>query len=481
MKEIRGNMKKESTTYGFPADWDEETDVAVIGSGFAGLAAAIEARNANAEVVILEKMAYYGGNSIISGGGYCSSDSKLKLREKLGLGEDSWQMHMQDTIKGGAYRSLPDLVEVLAKNAHDGLDLFIDLGVKFANTLPRMGGHSANRSYLTVNNNGKELSDPLRNYALSKGAELRLNTAVNRIWRADDASPAEGVRMESAGESKNLRVRRAIVIASGGFARDVEMRQHYNPQLTAAYNCSNHRGATGECIRFAQDIGADVIHMNYIQLFPTANPENGLLDKYALCVYSGTGFGIINVDGKGNRFTNELGGRDEVSDVQINSCEKPTYSILNDEIFDALDVPKSVISNGVSSGRIIASGTVTGLAEALGMPDLPETIKMHNGYITKQDDPEYGKQMNTYMRQMIHGVFYAVPQWPSVHFCMGGLRFDTGAHVLDVNGFPIPRLYAAGECCGGIHGANRIAGNAITECIVFGRIAAASAGNESPV
>ena len=474
-------MQNDSTTYGVPSHWDEETDVAIIGSGYAGLAAAVEACNADAEVVILEKMPYYGGNSIISGGGYCSSDSKLKLREKLGLGEDSWQLHMRDTIKGGADLSLPELVEVLAKNAPDGINLFIDLGVKYAGTLPLMGGHSAYRSYLPVNNKGIELSDPLRDHALSKGAELRLNTAVTRIWRADDSSPASGLSIESGGVTRNLRVRRALVIASGGFARDLEMRQRYNPQLTAAYNCSNHRGATGECIRYAQAIGADVIHMNYIQLFPTANPANGLLDKYALCAYSGTGFGVINVNKNGVRFTNELGGRDEVSDAQISTCEKPTYSILNRKIIETLDVPQSVISEGIASGRIIASETAGGLADELGAPVLPATIEAHNGYIREQKDPEFGKQMNAHMLPINQAPYYAIPQWPTVHFCMGGLRFDADAQVLDVNGSPIPRLYAAGECCGGIHGANRLAGNAIAECMVFGRIAGAGAGSETTV
>ena len=472
-------MRNESTAYGSPVNWDEETDVAIIGSGYAGLAAAAEACNADTEVVIIEKMPYHGGNSIISGGGYCSSDSKLKLREKLGLGEDSWQLHIKDTIRSGAGKSLPELVEVLAKNAPAGIDMFVDLGVQYAGTLPLMGGHSAYRSYLPVNNTGKELYDPLRDFVLSRGAKIRLNTTVTRIWRADAASPVLGVSINSGDIIKNLRVRRALVIASGGFARDVEMRQEYNPQLTAAYNCSNHRGATGECIRFAQAIGADIIHMNYIQLFPTANPDNGLLDKYALCVYSGTGFGVINVDKYGLRFTNELGGRDEVSDAQISNCEKPTYSIMSREILSALDTPESVINEGVLSGRVIASESISGLAEILDMPSLTRTVENHNLYIKNLEDPEFNKQISDHMLPLTQGPFYAVSQWPTVHFCMGGLRFDANACVLDVNGSPIPRLYAAGECCGGVHGANRLAGNAIAECIVFGRIAGRGAARRS--
>jgi fumarate reductase flavoprotein subunit len=124
-----------------PTTWDEEIDVVIVGSGFAGLAAAAEAAGAGAGVVILEKMRRYGGNSLISGGGYCSWDSKLHLREKLNLGEDSWERHKADTLKGGDYFNIPELVEVMVKGAPDGLNLLIDNGAAFRETLPRVGGH----------------------------------------------------------------------------------------------------------------------------------------------------------------------------------------------------------------------------------------------------------------------------------------------------------------------------------------------------
>lgn len=473
-------MQDSELSFGLPDKWDDEADVVIIGSGYAGLAAAVTALDYGAGVVILEKMPYAGGNSIISGGGYCSSDSKLRLREKLGLGEDSWRLHMDDTIRGGANQSLPELVEVMAKNAPDGLNMFVDAGVSFANTLPRMGGHSAHRSYLTTANDGKALYAPLRRLAGSKGAELRLKTAVTGIYRADPDFPVAGVRIEYCGVTQNLRVKRALIMASGGFSRDIEMRTRYDPRLTDAYNCSNHKGATGECIRFAQAVGAGVIHMEYIQLFPTANPKTGLLDRYALAAYSSTGYGAVNVDRYGKRFVNELGGRDEVSAAQTDTCDKPTYTILSKPIFDILDVTQDSIDSGVSLGRIIHAETAAALTDALSMPYLVNTLEAHNGYIADGSDPEYGKPMSIHMLPMTSGPYYAVPQWPAVHFCMGGLRFDVNARVLDVNGSPIPRFYAAGECCGGLHGANRIAGNAITECIVFGRIAGACAALEAP-
>ena len=518
-----------SHSFGTPGQWDEETDVVVIGSGYAGLSAAVEACKVGASVIVLEKMPYFGGNSLISGGGYCSSDSKLKLREKLGLGEDSWQLHMKDTLEGGQNRNLPELVEVLARCAPEGLDFIIDAGVPFSDVLPRLGGHSAHRSYQITGSSGKTLFDVLLALARKSGAEVRNNSAVTRIWRPDAASKVSGVSVERDGVISNIRIRRALIVASGGFSRDVELRCEYDPLLTSAYNCSNHKGATGECIRYAQAVGADTVDMSYIQLFPTANPKNGILDKYALWAYSSTGFGSINVDKHGKRFVNELTGRDEVSNAQISSCDNPTYTILNKAIFAMLDVSQDdlknmtvsstvngspIAANGPSSTgihessstadkspatvhgssgaadespttangshRIISAETVAELSDKLGMEYLIDTIAAHNGYIVNnQSDNEFNKSISPHMAPMLEGPYYAIPQWPSIHFCMGGLRFDTGAHVLDTQGAPIPRLYAAGECCGGVHGANRLAGNAITECIVFGRIAGANAAAEA--
>ena len=130
-----------------PTNWDEETDVIIVGSGFAGLSAAAEAGELGARVVVLEKMGRYGGNSIISGGGYCAWDSKLHLRDKFNLGEDSWHLHQDDTLKGGDYYNIPELVEMMVKAAPDGLNWLIDAGAKIKKTLPRIGGHSAHRSY----------------------------------------------------------------------------------------------------------------------------------------------------------------------------------------------------------------------------------------------------------------------------------------------------------------------------------------------
>ncbi|MDR3270850.1 MAG: FAD-dependent oxidoreductase [Peptococcaceae bacterium] len=333
-----------------PTHWDEEIAVLIIGSGFAGFAAAAEAAGLGAQTVILEKMPYYGGNSILSGGGYSAWDNSDHLRQRLGLGEDSWELHQDDTLKGGDYFNLPDLVEVMVKGAPECLDWLREAGMELRETLPRIGGHSAHRSFVEAKASGRGMINPMKKLALEQGAELRLNQPVSGIWREASGGPVLGVEVTSAAEKKNIKISKALIVASGGFGQDIPMRTAFNPNLDSAYNCSNHRGATGEVIRYAQAIGADVLHLAFIQLYPCAEPKHGAADAWALHPYSGTGYGLIYVERHGKRFVNELARRDVVSQAQIIAGQKPTYAILNAEIFHKLATPATEISQ--SSRRL---------------------------------------------------------------------------------------------------------------------------------
>jgi urocanate reductase len=463
-----------------PEKWDEEVDVVVVGSGFAGLAAAAEAAQQKTSVMVLEKMGRYGGNSIISGGGYCAWDSKIHLRQELNLGDDSWQRHQEDTLKGGDFYNIPELVEVMVKGAPDGLDWLIDAGAQLKKTLPRIGGHSAHRSHHEARSQGRGFTDPLRKLASARGAKICLNTAVTAIWRADANSPVSGVEIRVRSEKLNIKAKRALILASGGFSRDVKMRMSFNPALVPEYNCTNHRGATGEIIGYARSIWADVLHLEFIQLYPCAEPKSGAIDSYALHPYSGTGYGLFYVDRMGKRFVNELDRRDKVSDAQIKSGGNPTFALLNMKIFEKLAVPEKEIQRGVARGRIVEAETIGQLARKLGIPsdDLQDSVMKHNKYIKDGRDPDFNKPMTDNMVSLETGPFYAIAQWPAIHHSMGGLRIDKETRVIDIWGRPIPKLYAAGEVCGGIHGSNRLGGNAIPDCIVFGRIAGINGAKE---
>lgn len=468
----------------FPVSWDETVDTLVVGSGFAGLSAAAEATGGGDKVVILEKMPTYGGNSIINGGVYASCDDKYHLRKKLDLGDDSIDQHVADTLKGGDYFSNPDLVKIFVQGATPALNWMIDEGgCEVREALTRAGGHFAYRTHTTVQGKGIGYTEPLKKIALARGAELRLDQSVTWIWRKDVDSPVVGVEVLSRGKKKNIRVKKALVVASGGFSRDVKMRQSFFPFLGPEINCTNHPGATGEMIRFAQAVGADTLHLAFIQLYPFADPKTGILDTPAVYPFSGVGYGLVYVSKQGKRFVNELERRDVCSFAQIRLGTKPTFSIFNEEMVKLMGGDPKEVEKGIRRNRFVPADSIGALAEKLGLPksDTVATITAHNGFIKAGKDPDFGKPMTDKMVLLEKGPFYGIAQWPACHHTMGGLRIDTEARVIDIWGKPIPRLYAAGEVTGGVHGSNRLGSNAIPDCIAFGRLAGVNAAKESPM
>jgi urocanate reductase len=468
-----------------PKKWDETYDVVVIGSGFAGLAAAAEAAAGGAKVIVLEKMPTYGGNSIINGGVYASSDDKFHYREKLNLGDDSPKQHMEDTLKGGDYYNIPALVKVLAENTTDALNWMINEGgAEIRPTVFRTGGHSAARTHAAKAGVGREYVEALKRIAEKRGAKIQLGTEVSWIWRAnaEPDSPVMGVEVKKGRKVVNIRVKRGLVLGSGGFSRDLKMRQDHYPFLTPDFNCSNHKGATGETIRFAQAIGADTLQMNFIQLYPFCDPETGILDTPALYPFNGPGTGIVYVTKQGKRFVNELDRRDVVSFAQLKLGQvgKPTYSIFSEEMVMKFGGSLEELEAGVKKGRFAKAGTIAELATKLGLPAdaLVDTITKHNKYIADGKDTEFNKPIPKSMVMIDKAPFYGVAQWPAVHHTMGGLRINPKAQVIDIWGNVIPRLYAAGEATGGVHGSNRLGSNAIPDCVVFGRIAGTNVAKE---
>lgn len=478
-----------------PSKWDMTYDVVVVGSGFAGLSAAYAAATAGASTLLIEKMPYIGGNSAINGGVYASYTSKLNLAEKLGLPKDTPEQHIADTLKGGDNMGDPALVEQMVKGAPEMLNILIDNGLKLRNQLTKPGGHNGYRTHTTENQSGSDIVKVLYNMVKGAGVEVKLNTKMVYIYREKPmAGRVLGIKVETKDGVKNIRATKGVILATGGFAANPEMRKTYVPWMDESIPTTNHPGATGEGIILAQQIGANTLHMSYIQLYPFADPNTGKLDKYAVIPFNGPSAGIVYVDVQGKRYVNEGERRDVCSMAAMKSGGFPTFAIFNEAMIPLIST-KEDVAEGVAKGRILKADTLEELAakinagtykgQKVNMPasNLVETIKKHNEYVEKGVDPEFGKKIDKgIMKPMLSGPYYAIPQWPSAHHTMGGLKINPKAQVLDVWGDVIPGLFAAGEVVGGIHGTNRLGSNAVVDCLVFGRIAGIMAATgQAPV
>jgi urocanate reductase len=475
-----------------PNTWDETYEVIVVGGGFAGLSAAYFAKESGADVVLVDKMPFVGGNSIINGGIYASYTSKLQLAEKMGE-QDSPQQHIEDTIAGGDFMGDPALVENLVLGSPIILDLLLDNGLQVRDYIARVGGHSCFRTYTTINQNGSDIVRVQKKMVDEAGVPTLLNTKMTYIYRE---KPMEGrvlgIRVETAEGERNLRATKGLILTCGGFANNKEMVKVQAPWISDEVGCTNHVGATGEGLVMAKAVGANSIHECYVQLYPFADPDTGILDAAAVVPCNGPGFGMVYVNSQGKRYVDEGERRDVNSMAALNSGGFPTFSIFSDEMVELCST-RDDIEKFVKQGRVLVADTLEELVEKINsrtyrgekinMPveNLLATIRQHNGYIEQGVDPDFGKKIEKGIaKKIVEGPFYAIPQWPSVHHTMGGLKITPRTEVEDIWGNVIPGLFAAGEVTGGVHGTNRLGSNAIPDAAVHGMIAGVMAATGQP-
>ncbi|HJU16333.1 MAG TPA: flavocytochrome c [Stellaceae bacterium] len=477
------NARSRSGLGGPPRRWHAAADVLVIGAGFAGFAAAASAASAGSTVTIVEKGTQYGGNSVLGLGDYAAWDDARHRRAAAGLGEDSAEHHAADALAAGRHYGDPALVATMAREAPAGLDWMVaEGGLRLREALHRQGG-GAFRMHLA--DSGRDYVEALRAIAVRHGARLHTGMRLARIWRQQSEGPVVGVAVETAEGPRHLAAHKAVILATGGFAADVAMRRSFRPNLTESYNTTNHPGATGEAIRLAQAIGADALHLAFIEVHPFADPESGALDAATLYALRLRRHGAIVVSRAGRRFANEEAPHDEVSRAAIATGMRPAYAIFTEAILAQLGEERSAaeIADMLARGRIRRAATLAKLAAALDLPGaaLAETARRFDGFLAAGSDSDFARPLRPGMLPLTEGAYYAIPHWPAVHFTAGGLRIDPQARVIDLWGRPIPRLYAAGEVAGGLHGMGRVGGNSTAAPIVFGRIAGREAAAEPPL
>ena len=444
---------------------DQETDIVIIGAGGAGLTAAIEAAEAGADVIVLEQMPVIGGNTNKATGGMNASETSVQ--EEKGI-EDSNEVFYEDTFKGGHELNDPKLLSRMVEDSAEALDWVNSHGTDL-NDVSYSGGATNSRIHKPLDGSavGPLIIEKLAASLNELGVPIMLRSEVVKI--NEENGRVTGVDVETFDGQTFTVTADAVIIATGGFGANFELIGEYD-DVKAQFNTTNHEGATGTGILMAQELGADVVHMEYIQTHPTTNPDNG--DLYTEGV---RGDGGVLINKEGVRFIDELKTRDVVSEAILNQTDSVAYLTVSQNIADLNKSLQGYINNGLA----VEGETLADLAEKLDMDPavLEQTISAYNEAVTTGTDSDQGRE--SLSNALEAGPFFAIPVTPGIHHTMGGLKINEKSEVLNQEGTHIQGLYAAGEVTGGVHGGNRIGGNAVLDIVVFGRIAGQNAAEYS--
>ncbi len=446
-------------------------DIVVIGGGGAGFSAAIEAKNNGAEkVVLLEKLHSVGGSTLISGAGINAANTWMQ--KKFGI-KDSEELFYNDSLKGGDNLGTPELIRYVTANADEGVTWLSNyIGVPYRTYVQQFGGHTVPRSHNPEGHSGEGMINLMKAKAEELGIDVKTGTEATELLMADGR--VNGVMANKNGQEITFNASKAVIIATGGFGANVEMRTKYNAEYDKDYLVTVSPGNTGDGISMAEKLDADTVGMEHIQTYPTSNPITGEISYVANTRFNGA----ILVNQEGNRFVEEMGRRDAISKGILAQSGGFAYLMWNEaigKVGDVLEGNKKEYSTLLNQKLIVKADTIEEVAKFFNISaeELKNTITKVNEYAQNKKDPDFNHRRG--LVAMTEGPYYIQKVVPSIHHTMGGLKIDINAHVLDKNNKVIPGLYAAGEVTGGIHGANRLGGNAIADIVVFGRTAGKNA------
>ncbi|WP_312811675.1 flavocytochrome c [Sedimentibacter sp.] len=509
---------------------EKTADVVVVGGGGAGVAAASAAAQNGASVILIEKGASLGGNTLRAGGAYNAVDpelqSKVEMKDALindlkailkvdenSFGEfkdtvvtlksqineyfesgdttklfDTPELHIYHMYIGGhrtdkngvEIHSNLDLAKTLAYNSLDALKWVAsqDSNLNIRDEISTVLGAMWPRTHSLDTNVGSGFIYPLANSAEKSGTEIMLDTKAEELIVKEGR--VVGVKAtQSDGTPVILNATKGVVMATGGFAANAKMVAEYNtywPTIPENMKSTNTANATGDGIIMGKSVGANLVGMGFAQLMPSSHPETGALSGGVW----GSAESQVFINKEGKRFVNEYAERDVMASAALNQTDALFY-IICDQITAGNPQPGGkngwgdVIDDLIASGSIYKADTLEDLAKQIGVPAdiFVSEIENYNSYVDNQADPDFGKA--NFGGKIEVAPFYATPRSPSLHHTMGGLEINTEAQVLDASGNVIPGFYAAGEVTGGIHAGNRLGGNALADIMVFGKIAGENA------
>ena len=480
--------------------------IVIVGAGGAGMTAAITAAEAGKDVVILESQAMVGGNSVRATGGMNAAETPAQdeneFTESAGVEKtletaasewadnetitalantvaeqwaayqanpegyfDSVELMELDTLIGGHGINDPALVEALCSNSADAIDWLAEQGIELT-SVSSFGGASVKRIHRPVDSEGKTISvgsymiPLLQSKCEELGVEILLNTTANKILTDADGAAVGIEATDKNGAAVTVNAK-AVILATGGFGANLDMVVEYKPDL-AGFMTTNAPGAQGQGIDMAVAIGAGTVDMDQIQIHPTVEANTAALITEGL-----RGDGAILVNAEGNRFTDEVGTRDVVSAAEIAQTGSYSWLVIDQAMVDA----SSVIQGYIKNGYTVSGETYEELAEAMGVDAaaFAATMEKWNAAVAAGVDEEFGR--TSFANPLDTAPYYAIKVTAGIHHTMGGLTINPQTQVLAGDGTVIDGLYAAGEVTGGVHGGNRLGGNAVADFTVFGRIA----------
>ena len=470
---------------------DEQYDLIIIGGGLAGLTAAYESNmksNISLNIALIEGLSDIGGNSNRATSGINLLETEPQRRKNI---IDNYTIFYQDTMKSGKNINDPLLVSTFingTKTLYDYYTNNFDIDITL---LGQLGGHSVARTHRPTDSNFvigsyliSKVSQVVKN---SNKITIYYNSTLTELLKNENNNEVYGLKYKRNNESTDNKIYcDAIILTSGGYGHDFGddgLLKEFVPEYMN-FPTTNGEQTIGSGVKLGRKIGAQLIDMKQVQIHPTGfvDPKNRYNKKKFLAPELLRGVGGILINENGQRFCNELGTRDYVTEKVLQNCKKQdtdeidqyeSYLLMNQEM--ANEFGNNFYFYNDVQGFIEQHSNFSELSKSVGIDynNLEKTINSYNEAFEKKLD-EFNKTTFPY-KFNLNDTIYSMIITPSIHYTMGGLKINNKAEVLDVNNKTIKGLFGAGEVTGGVHGGNRLGGNSLAECGVYGRISADSA------
>ena len=451
-----------------------QADVVVIGGGGAGLASAISSMQAGAKkVIVIEKLGYVGGSTNVSEGALNAVDDQRQKAQGI---KDSYETFYETTMHGGHDKGDPTLVRFLTSHSMDAVNWLGSLGVKVNDHIGAATGSLGQRSHYPATPYGNTYIRTFEKVIADSNGKIQvlLDTPAVKLIQ-NKSGRVVGVVGNNFGSKVTVMAKDGVIIATGGFGANVAYRQKGNTgvwkniKLDNSIGCTNiQKAAQGQGLFLAQKVGAKLIGLSDIQIHPCGTPGTGLMENIR------TSGNRIFVNSDGNRFVNEGAARDVLANAIFQQKGRTYWIVVNKLRYptpDFKDRMGASIRNMEALGAVVEAPTLDELAKKTGMnaENLKKAIADYNAVVSGKAKDKLGFVANNKDdKQMTEGPWYACRKVPTVHHTMGGIKINVKSQVINTKGKVIPGLYAVGEVTGGIHGSNRLGGNAIADIMTFG-------------